>query len=86
MTLIVDQDVSTPSTNTSSNIGSPSFARRSFSTQVTVNDGDTIAIGGFIQEANTHDTAGTGVASTAAWIIDTTAPSAAILRSSTSLS
>jgi general secretion pathway protein D len=49
--MIIDQDVSKPIDATSGSIGSPSFARRSFSTQVTVQDGDTIAIGGFIQES-----------------------------------
>jgi general secretion pathway protein D len=50
VTLVIDQDVSAPQGNTASNIDSPSFSRRSFQTQVTVGDGDTIAIGGFIGE------------------------------------
>jgi general secretion pathway protein D len=53
VTMIIDQEVSQPGTNTSSNIDSPSFSTRSFSTQVTVQDGMTIAIGGFIQESKT---------------------------------
>ena len=48
--MLLDQDVSQPQGNTASNIDSPSFSRRSFQTQVTVQDGDTIAIGGFISE------------------------------------
>jgi general secretion pathway protein D len=51
VTLMIDQDVSKPIDASGTGIGSPSFARRSFSTQVTVQDGDTIAIGGFIQES-----------------------------------
>ena len=49
--MIIDQDVSTPIDASSGSIGSPSFSRRSFCTQVTVQDGDTVAIGGFIQES-----------------------------------
>ncbi len=51
ITMMIDQDVSQPISTSSGSIGSPSFSRRSFSTQVTVQDGDTIAIGGFIQES-----------------------------------
>jgi general secretion pathway protein D len=58
VTMIIDQDVSEPQGNSSSNIDSPSFSRRSFTTQVTVQDGDTIAVGGFIQETKTDDSAG----------------------------
>ena len=36
----------------------PSFSRRSVNTQVTVQDGDTIAIGGIITESNTSSSAG----------------------------
>ena len=42
--------VSAPASNTTSGIDSPSFSKRNISTQVTVEDGDTIAIGGIIQE------------------------------------
>ena len=52
------QDVSEPQGNTTSSISSPSFSRRSFDTQVTVQDGDTIAIGGFIHETKTEDSTG----------------------------
>jgi general secretion pathway protein D len=52
VTMTVDQDVSSPQAAAStSGIQSASFQRRSFNTQVTVQDGDTIAIGGFIQES-----------------------------------
>ena len=53
VTMIIDQQVSQPSATTSSTIDSPSFSTRSFSTQVTVPDGTTIAIGGFIQDSKT---------------------------------
>ena len=58
VTMVVDQDVSEPQGNSSSGIDSPSFSRRSFSTQVTVQDGDTIAIGGFIGESRVNDSTG----------------------------
>ena len=58
ITLMIDQDVSSPQGNTTSGINSPSFSSRHFTTQVTVQDGDTIAIGGFIQESKTLDQAG----------------------------
>ena len=45
----------TPRATPVSGINSPSFSRRSFSTQVTVQDGDTIAVGGFIGESNVQD-------------------------------
>jgi general secretion pathway protein D len=51
VTMVINQDVSSPQQPSSgSGIQSPSFSRRSFSTQLTVQDGDTVAIGGFIQE------------------------------------
>lgn len=58
VTLIVNQDVSAPQGATSGGIQSPSFSRRSINTQVTVEDGDTIAIGGIINESNTYSSAG----------------------------
>src|SRR5262249_54959496 len=51
ITMVIDQEVSSPIDTSTSNIGSPSFANRHFSTQLTVQDGDTVAIGGFIQES-----------------------------------
>jgi general secretion pathway protein D len=50
VTLIINQQVSAPEQNTFSSINSPAFSNRSISTQVTVQDGDTVAIGGAIQE------------------------------------
>jgi general secretion pathway protein D len=61
VTMIINQQVSAPQPNTSSNIDSPSFSNRSVSTQVTVQDGDTIAIGGAITETTTQSTSGVPV-------------------------
>jgi general secretion pathway protein D len=58
VTMVINQQVSAPQPNTSSNIDSPSFSNRSVSTQVTVQDGDTIAIGGAITETSTQSTSG----------------------------
>lgn len=54
VTLMIDQDVSQAVPTTTSNIGSPSFSQRNFSTQLTVQDGDTVAIGGAITENKTN--------------------------------
>ncbi len=55
VTMVISQSVSDPQPTTAassgSTINSPSFATKSVSTQVTVQDGDTIAIGGQIQES-----------------------------------
>jgi general secretion pathway protein D len=58
VTMIVDQDVSAPVATSTSSINSPSFSQREFQTQVTVQDGDTIAIGGGIQEQKTDSVTG----------------------------
>jgi general secretion pathway protein D len=58
VTMEINQQVSAPQPNTASNIDSPSFSNRSVSTQVTVQDGDTIAIGGAITESNTENSSG----------------------------
>jgi general secretion pathway protein D len=51
VTMEINENVSSPIAPTpGSGIQSDSFSQRTFSTQVTVQDGDTIAIGGFIQE------------------------------------
>jgi general secretion pathway protein D len=50
VTMVVNQDVSSPQAPSTGGIQSPSFSRRSFQTQLTIQDGDTVAIGGFIQE------------------------------------
>jgi general secretion pathway protein D len=52
VTMLVNQQVSDPTPTTSSSIQSPSFATKSIQTQITVQDGDTIAIGGAIAETN----------------------------------
>ncbi len=57
VTMIINQNVSDPTANPissgpGSDIDSPSFATKNITTQVTVQDGDTIAIGGMIQESN----------------------------------
>jgi general secretion pathway protein D len=56
--MVINQQVSAPTANTASNIDSPSFSNRSVSTQVTVQDRDTIAIGGAITENNTESSSG----------------------------
>ena len=60
VTMIINQNVSDPqATDTSlTNISSPSFGTKSIQTQVTVQDGDTIAIGGMIQESTTSSFGG----------------------------
>ena len=61
ITLKINQQVSAPEpppTNVSTPSGSPSFSNRAVSTQVTVQDGDTIAIGGIITESDTYTSAG----------------------------
>ncbi|MBM3748116.1 MAG: hypothetical protein FJW34_20210, partial [Acidobacteria bacterium] len=59
VTLIINQDISAPQAPAASAaIQSPSFSRRSVQTQVTVHDGDTIAIGGIINESDTYSTNG----------------------------
>jgi general secretion pathway protein D len=59
VTMIVNQNVSTPQPPAASSaIQSPSFSNRSFQTQITVQDGDTVAIGGIIQENNLQSSSG----------------------------
>jgi general secretion pathway protein D len=59
VTMIINQQVSAPvAPAASSAIQSPSFTNRSVSTQVTVQDGDTVAIGGAILENHTDSTGG----------------------------
>jgi general secretion pathway protein D len=59
VTLYISQDVSAPvAPAASSAIQSPSFSHRSVSTQVTVEDGDTVAIAGVMQESRTISSAG----------------------------
>lgn len=59
VTMVVNQEVSSPIAPSASDaIQSPSFQRRNVQTQLTVQDGDTIAIGGIIQENNLSSTSG----------------------------
>lgn len=58
VTMVINQNVSAPQATTSSTINSPSFSQRNVSTQVTVEDGDTVAIGGIIDETNTESSSG----------------------------
>jgi general secretion pathway protein D len=65
VTMVINQNVTAPipnplsSSNASgSNIDSPSFSQRNVSTQVTVEDGDTVAIGGIITENYTESISG----------------------------
>jgi len=59
VTMVINQNVSSPQApSASSSIQSPSFSNRSFSTQLTVQDGDTVAIGGIIQESNLQSSGG----------------------------
>ena len=55
VTLRIMQEVSTP-TGITGPIQSPTIDRRNVSTQVTVNDGDAVAIAGIIQERSTFET------------------------------
>ncbi|HYZ86935.1 MAG TPA: type II secretion system secretin GspD [Bryobacteraceae bacterium] len=50
VTLVINQEVTAAVPTLTSDIDSPSFSKRSVQTQVTVQDGDTIAIGGIINE------------------------------------
>ena len=59
VTLVINQELSSPvAPAASSAIQSPSFSQRSVQTQVTVQDGDTIAIGGIMTESDTFSTSG----------------------------
>jgi len=59
VTMVINQNVSAPiPPPTGVTVDSTSFSERNVSTQVTVQDGDTVAIGGIIQEADTSSSAG----------------------------
>jgi general secretion pathway protein D len=61
VTMQIDQDVSAPTPPPSGvNVvaNSPSFSQRKVKTQVTVQDGDTISIGGIIQETDSSTSSG----------------------------
>ncbi|HVP46011.1 MAG TPA: type II secretion system secretin GspD [Bryobacteraceae bacterium] len=62
VTMVINQNVSAPIPPPAGvTVDSTSFSQRNVSTQVTVQDGDTIAIGGIIQESDTNSSAGTPV-------------------------
>ena len=57
--MVINQEVSSPQAPpASSSIQSPSFSNRTVQTQVTVQDGDTVAIGGIINESQPASSAG----------------------------
>ncbi len=59
VTMVINQQVSAPvAPAPSAAIQSPSFTNRSVSTQITVQDGDTVAIGGAILEQHTESSGG----------------------------
>jgi general secretion pathway protein D len=58
VTLIINQEVSKPSSSSSSSIPTPSFDQQVVQTQITMQDGDTVAIGGTIAENTTSGSAG----------------------------
>jgi general secretion pathway protein D len=58
VTMTINQTVTAPVATDTSNIDSPSFSQRNVSTQVTVDDGDMIAIGGIIDETSTSSSRG----------------------------
>jgi general secretion pathway protein D len=58
VTLIINQEVSKPAGGGSSSIPTPSFDQQVVQTQITMQDGDTVAIGGIISENNTYSTTG----------------------------
>ena len=58
VTLIINQDISSPQPPPAGGIQSPSFQNRSFQTQVTVQDGQMIAIGGVILDSDGETSAG----------------------------
>ncbi len=59
ITMVINQEVSAPQQPSSTSaIQSPSFSKRNVQTQVTVQDGDTVAIGGIIDEQQTFNTSG----------------------------
>jgi len=58
VTMMINQDISSPQAPAAGGIQSPSFQNRSFQTQVTVQDGQMVAIGGVILESDGQTTAG----------------------------
>lgn len=58
VTLVIDQEVSAPIPPAAGGINSPSFNKRTLQTQLTVQDGDMVAIGGIIDENTTWSSSG----------------------------
>jgi general secretion pathway protein D len=58
VTLVVNQDISAPSASASGAVPGQSFSTRNVQTQLTLQDGDTIAIGGIILEESDFSSAG----------------------------
>jgi general secretion pathway protein D len=58
VTLVVNQDISAPSASASGAVPGQSFSTRNVQTQLTLQDGDTIAIGGIILESSDVSSAG----------------------------
>jgi len=58
VTMMINQEVSAPIPPAAGGINSPSFNKRTVQTQVTVQDGDMIAIGGIIDENTTSSSSG----------------------------
>jgi general secretion pathway protein D len=57
-TLEIEQEVSTPTATTSSTINSPTISQRRIKTVVTVPNGQTLALGGMIQEQKNNGRSG----------------------------
>jgi general secretion pathway protein D len=58
VTLVVNQDISAPTASTEGAVAGQSFSTRNVQTQLTLEDGDTIAIGGIILEESDVSSAG----------------------------
>ena len=68
VTLVIDQSVTAPVPPSPGGINSPSFSKRNVSTQVTVQDGDTIAIAGIILEQDLQGKGGIPLLDRLPWI------------------
>jgi len=58
VTLIINQEISGIDNTNTTNSSSPAFSQQVVQTQITVQDGDTIAIGGTIQDSVTNTVTG----------------------------
>ncbi|MEP7354973.1 MAG: hypothetical protein ABI824_17225, partial [Acidobacteriota bacterium] len=63
VTLIINQEISKAVPPSSGGIQTPSFDQQVVQTQITLHDGDTIAIGGIMTETSSHGTSGLPVLS-----------------------